>query len=80
MYSKHTFFSVFIFPGIRTHDLGDATPSFSEKPVYMHHRITFNQAFRQGICRERSPDGVNYSFYIAIFLIENSVSKDDLKW
>lgn len=49
MYSKHTFDSVFIFPGIRTHDLGDATPSFSEKPVYMLRRITFNQAFRQDL-------------------------------
>ncbi len=52
---------------------------FSEKPVYVHRRITFNQSFLQSISTERSPDTVNCSFYVAIFLIENSVSKDDLK-
>ncbi len=78
VYSKLTFFS-FIFPGNRTHDLGDATPRFSEKPVYKHRRITFNQSFLQSISTERSPDTVNCSFYIAIFLREISVSKDDLK-
>lgn len=73
------FFFSFILPGNLTHDLGDATPSFSEKPVYMHRRITFNQASRQCIWTERSPDTLNCFFYIARFLIENSVSMDDLK-
>ncbi len=76
---KAYIFQFHIFPGNRTHDLGDATPSFSEKPVYKHRRITFNQSFLQSISTERSPDTVNCSFYVAIFLIEISVSKDDLK-
>ncbi len=53
--------------------------SFFWKPVYKHRRITFNQSFLQSISTERSPDTVNCSFNLAIFLREISVSKDDLK-